>query len=174
MRRCQLPPAPLAPLRILTLTLRRGGPRGVSGIRPGRQSGSDGGESRADGGESRADDGERPPDGHRPGRPPARSGSRRGSRASAATSIVGSLADGAIYRIDAATREGSIFVPGVEGAVAVGIEADEPNGRIWVAGGPTGEVRAYAADSGDLLGTYTFEGEIPQRPGLHGRRRLRH
>jgi sugar lactone lactonase YvrE len=72
--------------------------------------------------------------------------------------FVGSLADGAIYRIDAATREGEVFVPGVEGAVAVGIEADEPNGRIWVAGGDTGEVRVYAADSGDLLETYTFEG----------------
>jgi sugar lactone lactonase YvrE len=72
--------------------------------------------------------------------------------------FVGSLADGAIYRIDAATREGEVFVPGVEGAVAVGVEADEPNGRIWVAGGDTGEVRAYAADSGDLLATYTFEG----------------
>src|SRR6188474_1245184 len=44
---------------------------------------------------------------------------------------VGSLADGAIYRIDAATREGEVFVPGIEGAVAVGVEADEPNGRIW-------------------------------------------
>jgi hypothetical protein len=71
---------------------------------------------------------------------------------------VGSLADGAIYRIDATTREGSILVPGTEGSVAAGIEADEPNGRIWVAGGPTGEVRVYAADSGDLLETYTFEG----------------
>jgi hypothetical protein len=71
---------------------------------------------------------------------------------------VGSLADGAIWRVDAATRQGDIFVPGTEGSVAVGVEADAPNGRIWVAGGPTGEVRAYAADSGELLATYTFEG----------------
>jgi sugar lactone lactonase YvrE len=72
--------------------------------------------------------------------------------------FVGSLADGAIYRIDAATHEGDIIVPGQEGAMAVGIEADEPNGRIWVAGGGTGEVRVYAADRGDLLETYSFEG----------------
>jgi hypothetical protein len=72
--------------------------------------------------------------------------------------LVGSLADGAIYRIDPATHEGDILVPGTEGAVAVGIEADEPNGRFWVAGGNTGEVRVYAGDSGDLLETYAFEG----------------
>ncbi|HKZ92604.1 MAG TPA: hypothetical protein VJZ50_10740 [Candidatus Limnocylindrales bacterium] len=74
------------------------------------------------------------------------------------TLFVGSLADGAIWRADAATREGSIFVPGMRGAVAVGIEADESNGRIWVAGGNSGEVRVYDADSGDLLETYRFEG----------------
>jgi hypothetical protein len=72
--------------------------------------------------------------------------------------LVGSLADGAIYRIDVGTHAGDILVPGVEGAVAVGIEADEPNGRFWVAGGNTGEVRVYAGDSGDLLETYAFEG----------------
>jgi hypothetical protein len=71
---------------------------------------------------------------------------------------VGSLADGAIWRVDAATRQGEIFVPGVEGTVAVGVEAEAANGRLWVAGGDTGEVRAYAADSGELLATYTFDG----------------
>jgi hypothetical protein len=71
---------------------------------------------------------------------------------------VGSLADGAIWKVDAATRQGEVFVPGTEGSVAVGVEADAANGRIWVAGGDTGEVRAYAADSGELLATYTFEG----------------
>jgi streptogramin lyase len=71
---------------------------------------------------------------------------------------VGSLADGAIWKVDATTRQGDIFVPGTEGAVAVGVEADAANGRLWVAGGNTGEVRAYAADSGELLATYTFEG----------------
>ena len=72
--------------------------------------------------------------------------------------FVGSLADGAIWRVDAATREGEVFVPGTDGAVAVGVEADEANGRIWVAGGNTGLVRAYAADSGELLQTYAFVG----------------
>jgi hypothetical protein len=71
---------------------------------------------------------------------------------------VGSLADGAVSRIDAVTREGEILVPGVEGAVAVGVEAEEANGRLWVAGGNTGQVRAYDVEDGQLLGTYAFEG----------------
>ena len=71
--------------------------------------------------------------------------------------VVGSLADGAIWRADPLTGEGDIFVPGTEGSVAVGLEADEANGRLWIAGGDTGEVRAYAADSGELLVTYSFE-----------------
>jgi streptogramin lyase len=71
--------------------------------------------------------------------------------------FVGSLADGAIWRADPLTGEGSIFVPGTEGAVAVGLEADEANGRLWVAGGDTGEVRVYAADGAELLETYRFE-----------------
>ena len=71
--------------------------------------------------------------------------------------FVGSLADGAIWRGDPATGEGSVLVPGSEGAVSVGLEADEANGRLWVAGGDTGEVRAYAADTGELLETYKFE-----------------
>jgi streptogramin lyase len=71
--------------------------------------------------------------------------------------FVGSLADGAIWSADPRTGEGSVFVPGSEGAVAVGLEADEANGRLWVAGGDTGEVRVYAADGAELLETYRFE-----------------
>jgi hypothetical protein len=71
--------------------------------------------------------------------------------------FVGSLADGAIWSADPLTGEGSIFVSGSEGAVAVGLEADEANGRLWVAGGNTGEVRVYAADGAELLETYRFE-----------------
>ncbi|MFV2062221.1 MAG: superoxide dismutase [Chloroflexota bacterium] len=70
---------------------------------------------------------------------------------------VGSLADGAIWQVDPATGDGSILVPGVDGAVAVGVEGDAANGRIWVAGGRTGEVRAYDAESGELLETYRFD-----------------
>lgn len=70
---------------------------------------------------------------------------------------VGSLADGAIWRGDPTTGEGAVFVPGAEGTVAVGLEYEAAAGRLWVAGGPTGQVRAYDAATGELLATYEFE-----------------
>jgi hypothetical protein len=73
------------------------------------------------------------------------------------TVYVGSLADGAIWQADARTGEGSILVPGVEGRVAVGVEYDKARRVLWVAGGPTGTIRAYDTRTGDLLATYTFD-----------------
>jgi hypothetical protein len=73
------------------------------------------------------------------------------------TVYVGSLADGAIWQADARTGEGSILVPGVEGRVAVGVEYDTARRVLWVAGGPTGTIRAYDTRTGDLLATYTFD-----------------
>jgi hypothetical protein len=70
---------------------------------------------------------------------------------------VGSLADGAVWRVDASTGVGSVLVPGVAGSVAVGVEVDPADGRLWVAGGQTGEVRAYELSTGEPLATYTFE-----------------
>ncbi len=69
----------------------------------------------------------------------------------------GSLANGAIWRANARTGEGQILVPGQTGKVAVGLHIDRW-GRLWVAGGPTGEVRVYNARNGKLLQTYTFTG----------------
>ena len=71
--------------------------------------------------------------------------------------FAGSLADGAIWRVDPAAGEGAILAEGAEGRVAAGIEHDA-YGRLWTAGGPTGEVRAYDAASGELLATYTLAG----------------
>jgi sugar lactone lactonase YvrE len=70
---------------------------------------------------------------------------------------VGSLADGAIWRGDPATGTGDVFIPGADGAVAVGLDHDSTNGKLWVAGGDTGEVRVYDAMSGDPLTTYPVE-----------------
>jgi hypothetical protein len=72
------------------------------------------------------------------------------------TVYVGSLADGAIWQADVRTGEGSILVSGATGTVAVGVEYEAGANRLWVAGGPTGQVRVYDASSGDLLETYTF------------------
>ena len=71
--------------------------------------------------------------------------------------FVGSLSGGAIWQVDSNTGEGSLLVPDQKGRVAVGIDAEAANGRLWVAGGRTGEVRAYDIESGKLLQTYPFE-----------------
>jgi sugar lactone lactonase YvrE len=68
---------------------------------------------------------------------------------------VGSLANGAIWRGNARTGEGSILVEGVEGRMAVGLHIDW-RGRLWVAGGENHTVRVYNAVTGRLLETYTF------------------
>lgn len=68
----------------------------------------------------------------------------------------GSLANGAILTADPAAGTTEILVEGAEGNVVAGIEWDEA-GRIWAAGANSGEVRAYDAETGELLETYTFE-----------------
>lgn len=73
------------------------------------------------------------------------------------TAYVGSLADGSIWSGDLRTGEGGILVEGA-GAPAVGVEYDAANDRLWVAGGPSGEVRVYDASSGELLDSWTVEG----------------
>ncbi len=73
------------------------------------------------------------------------------------TLYVGSLVDGAIWRGTLPSGTGDVWIPGETGEVAVGIDYDEANDRLWVAGGNTHEVRAYDAVSGDLLETWTFE-----------------
>jgi sugar lactone lactonase YvrE len=70
--------------------------------------------------------------------------------------FAGSLANGAIWKADPTTGVGEVLVPGAEGAVSVGMDI-APDGTLWVAGGPTGEIRAYDSRSGELLGTYPVE-----------------
>jgi hypothetical protein len=78
------------------------------------------------------------------------------------TVFVGSLATGGVWRGDVRTGTGDEpddpFIAGEPGDVAVGVEYEAGADRLWVAGGPTGEVRVYDATSGELLETYTFEG----------------
>ncbi len=71
------------------------------------------------------------------------------------TVYVGSLATGSVLKADVRTGDTSLLVPG--GAPpAVGVEYDAAANRLWVAGGPTGQVRVYDASSGSPLETYTF------------------
>lgn len=72
------------------------------------------------------------------------------------TLYVGSLVDGAIWRGDLTSGSGSVFIDGVAGQVAVGIDFEEGADRLWVAGGNTSQVRVYDTTTGELLETYSF------------------
>ena len=67
----------------------------------------------------------------------------------------GSRADGSIWLGSLRTGEGDILVDGATGP-AVGIDYEPANGRLWVAGGTSGEVRVYDAWTGEHLATYDF------------------
>ena len=70
------------------------------------------------------------------------------------TAFVGSLATGAIASVNVRSGAVRTINAGADGRVSVGLDYQDGAHRLWVAGGPTGEVRAYDARSGDLLETY--------------------
>jgi outer membrane protein assembly factor BamB len=72
------------------------------------------------------------------------------------TAYSGSRADGSVALVDLRTGEvDPEFIVG-PGSPAVGIEYEAGADRLWVAGGPSGEVRVYDASTGALLETYAF------------------
>jgi hypothetical protein len=73
------------------------------------------------------------------------------------TIYVGSLATGSIWRGDVRTGDGEVFIQRQRG-VAVGLDYEHRHDRLWVAGGPTGVVRAYDARTGALLAEYAARG----------------
>src|SRR5919106_3446144 len=77
------------------------------------------------------------------------------------TVYVGSLATGSIWRGDVRTGVGAPVVTPPAGRVAVGIKVDN-RGRIFVAGGPTGQGWVYSP-SGETLASYTF---VPPMTGF--------
>ena len=75
------------------------------------------------------------------------------------TIYVGSLVDGSIWRGNVRTGKGAVWAEGPgEGSPAVGMVLDRRRHLLWVAGGPTGEVRAYDIRTAALVKTYTFAG----------------
>lgn len=64
----------------------------------------------------------------------------------------GSLASGAIWKGDLRTGEGAVLVSGAPGGVSVGLKYSQ--GLLFVAGGPTGQISVYDADTGDVVQTY--------------------
>jgi sugar lactone lactonase YvrE len=73
------------------------------------------------------------------------------------TGYVGSLADGDIYVFDVRTGEEIRTLEG-PGTPSVGLKIDS-RGRLFIAGGPTGEARVVDASTGDLLQSYTLTSE---------------
>jgi streptogramin lyase len=73
------------------------------------------------------------------------------------TAYVGSLADGDVYRIDLRTGAGETFVEG-PGSAAVGLAVGRAGGLLWVAGGPSGQARAYDTATGELVADYDLGG----------------
>ncbi len=69
------------------------------------------------------------------------------------TVFVGSIPTGAIYQADAQTGTGGIVVPAQPGRAAIGIKWDRRTHHLYVAGGPTGMVFVYDADTGADVAT---------------------
>lgn len=69
------------------------------------------------------------------------------------TFYAGSLATGAVVRGDLRTGSYTTIVDSADGP-AVGIAVDAWN-RVWVAGGPSAEIRAYDGSTGSVLGVFT-------------------
>jgi sugar lactone lactonase YvrE len=70
------------------------------------------------------------------------------------TFYAGSRANGAVYRGNLRTGEGSILVPGVSGRVATGLKFNK--GLLFVSGASTGKAWVYDADTGAQLHEYVF------------------
>ncbi len=66
-----------------------------------------------------------------------------------ATFYSGSLATGAVYKGSLTTGKGAILVPAHAGRAAVGLKVDH-RGRLFVAGGGTGQAYVYGADGSDV------------------------
>lgn len=72
------------------------------------------------------------------------------------TFFVGSLATGAIYRGDLRSGEGAVLAPGGT-PPSVGLFFEKRSShqdRLWAAGGPSGALRVYDANTGALLTSY--------------------
>jgi sugar lactone lactonase YvrE len=68
--------------------------------------------------------------------------------------FVGSLANGAIFKGDLRTGEGSVLADGVPGRISVGMKFDPRSGYLFVAGGPTGVANVFDGSTGTLVATF--------------------
>jgi sugar lactone lactonase YvrE len=75
------------------------------------------------------------------------------------TFYTGSLADGRVLRGDLRTGVTEVLVPGQAGMFSVGMAYDDRSNALFVAGGPTGLLRVFNADTGALLASYQLAGQ---------------
>ena len=68
---------------------------------------------------------------------------------------VGSIPTGAIYKGDLKTGEGDILVPAQPGRAAIGVALDD-HGRLFVAGGGTGDGFVYDSETGANVAAFDF------------------
>jgi sugar lactone lactonase YvrE len=68
--------------------------------------------------------------------------------------FVGSISTGAVYSGSLRTGRGAVFVQPARGRSAIGLKAHR--GRLYVAGGNTGNAYVYSAKNGALLRTYSL------------------
>jgi len=73
------------------------------------------------------------------------------------TFYVGSIPTGAVFAGDVDTGDGSVLVEPVEGRSAVGLKFR--HGRLFVAGGQTGQAYVYDAETGEDIATYQLTEE---------------
>jgi sugar lactone lactonase YvrE len=71
--------------------------------------------------------------------------------------FVGSIPTGAVYRGSLRTGTGAVLVQPQEGRQAIGVDYDR--GRLFVAGGPTGDGYVYDARSGENVADFEFTDE---------------
>jgi hypothetical protein len=72
---------------------------------------------------------------------------------------VGSLADGALLKVDPHTGKRRLLHRGRAGWTAVGVEYDRWHHLVWVAGGATNVIRAHHAGTGRVRAVYTVPSE---------------
>jgi outer membrane protein assembly factor BamB len=74
--------------------------------------------------------------------------------------FVGSIPTGAVYRGDLRTGTGDVLVQPQAGRAAIGLKVSR-DGRLFVAGGPTGKAFVYDARTGAALAEHALAGGTP-------------
>jgi streptogramin lyase len=77
------------------------------------------------------------------------------------TLYVGSISSGAVRQIDARTGDQFTLVQPIAGRSAIGLEYDRKYGRLFVAGGGTGQAYVYDVETGAPIAAYTLTPTMP-------------